>query len=87
VALVPTETVASATVDGRSPAVETEVQVPPFLLPPLDAGTEVGTLVYRYDGRTIAAVPLVTAGAVAAAPSGASLWERFERWRLRLAAR
>ena len=87
VALVPAETVASATVDGRSPAVETEVRVPPFLLPPLEAGTEVGTLVYRYDGRAIAAVPLVTAGAVAPAPSDASLWERFERWRLRLAVR
>ncbi len=47
--------------------IETKVLLPPFAYAPVAAGDEMGTLVYLYEGRKIASVPLTAKHAVAAA--------------------
>ncbi len=65
---------------GRFDALKANVDVPKYIIAPLKAGQQVGTLKISLDGKVIAEAPLVAKTAVAEAGFFGRLWDGFLMW-------
>jgi len=65
---------------GRFDALKANVDVPKYIIAPLTAGQQVGTLKISLDGKVIAEAPLVAKTAVAEAGFFGRLWDGFLMW-------
>jgi D-alanyl-D-alanine carboxypeptidase (penicillin-binding protein 5/6) len=65
---------------GKFDALKANIDVPKYIIAPLKAGQQIGTLKISLDGKVIAEAPLVAKTAVAEAGFFGRLWDAFLMW-------